>query len=412
MPGLALRRPVADLTGEGCRDEHIAAHHHAAREDDRKHPTCKEHPDQPHEHHECRRERKAQRPDPVDHAAKEDADRRGHDQNHAQNDGIALNFQIILDIDDKIGEEGLHRDGEYAERRKRQIERRMRPHDRGAESIDEVPKIRLFARLELRFLDEEAAHKARQRDEPAEDGEEFAPFAALRHAVERAEDDEHRDERQNCQHRFGLAAVGLGDGVGDVGVEGRVVRGRAEEGHHAVEYDDHHRRRGHGVRREELRRVFNCHKAECRRAHAPEQIAAADEQLPLAHAVGQRAHQQRGERRGCGAPADHRRNVARIGRDRVVEEDVEIHVFDRPCELAHQTDQNQGQPQARGELFHPKTSHFLSASSIAYCKPPRKGRGMVHVRPYRQSRKFSKKVPRRSDRQAGDLVYQVLSVSS
>ena len=34
--------------------------------------------------------------------------------------------------------------------------------------------------------------------------------------------------------------------------------------------------------------------------------------------AGQRAHQQRGERRGCGAPADHRRNAAalRLSADR------------------------------------------------------------------------------------------------
>lgn len=35
-------------------------------------------------------------------------------------------------------EKDLHRDGEHAKRRKCQIERRMLPHDRGAQAVDQI----------------------------------------------------------------------------------------------------------------------------------------------------------------------------------------------------------------------------------------------------------------------------------
>ena len=133
---------------------------------------------------------------------------------------------------------------------------------------------------------------------------------------------------------------------------------------------DHHRRgsRRRG-RREQLRRVFDCHEAERRRRKAPEQIAAADKQLALSHAVGQRAHQQRRQRGGSRTPADHGGDIAGVGGDGVIEIDVKIHIFDRPGKLADHADENERQPDARGQLFHirhPPVIQLLRCRSISY----------------------------------------------
>ena len=159
-------------------------------------------------------------------------------------------------------------------------------HDRGAQAVDQIFEIRLAVRCELRLRHQCAGSQPRQRDGSAENGEEFPPPAALCHAVKRTEDHQHGDERQNGKHRLGLSAVFRIDRIGDVGVEGRVVRGRAEEGHHAVEHNDHRCRRGRGLhRRKEPCRVFHRNQAERRRGGAPEDVAAADEQLSLPNAV-------------------------------------------------------------------------------------------------------------------------------
>ena len=279
-------------------------------------------------------------------------------------------MQIVLHIDDEIREKDLHSHGEQAERREGQIERRVFPHDGRAKPVDKGFQIAVPARGQLRLRDEEDGRNARQHDEPAEDREEFLPLPALRHAVEQPEDDEHGNKRQDGQYGLSLAAGLVGHGVGDPCVEGCVVGRRAEECHHAVEHDDHHRRRGdRGGGREQLRRVFDCHEAERRRRKAPEQIAAADKQLALSHAVGQRAHHQRRQRGGSRAPADHGGDIAGVGGDGIIKVDIKIHIFDRPGKLADHADKNERQPNPQGQLFHirhPPVILLLRCRSISY----------------------------------------------
>ena len=279
-------------------------------------------------------------------------------------------MQIVLHIDDEIREKDLHGHGKQAERREGQIERRVLFRNSRAEPVDKVFQIAVPSRLQLRLRDQEDGHNARQNNESAEDREEFLPLPALCHAVEQAKNDEHGNERQNGQHGFCLAPRRVRHGVGDPRVERRVVGRRAEKRHDAVEHDDHHRRgsRRRG-RREQLRRVFDCHEAERRRRKAPEQIAAADKQLALSHAVGQRAHQQRRQCGGSRAPADHGGDIAGVGGDGIIKVDIKIHIFDRPGKLADHADKNERQPDARGQLFHirhPPVIQHLRCRSISY----------------------------------------------
>ena len=179
MPGLSLRRQVADQPGERRRDKHIARHHDAARRDDRRHAACEIHSRQSKQHDQRRRKRKAQLSDTVDRLTGGNADRRRRNEHHAEHNGVIVKSQIILDIDDEIWKKDLHRDGEHAKRRKCQIERRMLPHDRGAQAVDQIFEIRLAVRCELRLRHQCAGSQPRQRDGSAENGEEFPDTLAM-----------------------------------------------------------------------------------------------------------------------------------------------------------------------------------------------------------------------------------------
>ena len=223
MSGLSGRCMVADDTGQNRRDQHIAGHHNAARQDHGQHRPREEHAEQSGEHDSCRRKYAPQFAEPVDHAAGEHAHDRRKDQYNAQHEGVAVKMQIVLHIDNEIREEDLHGHGKQAERRKGQIERRVLFRNSRAEPVDKVFQIAVPSRFQLRLGDQEDGHNARQHDESAEDRKEFLPLPALRHAVEQSENDEHGDQRQDGQHGFSLAPRLIGHSVGDPRVEGRVV---------------------------------------------------------------------------------------------------------------------------------------------------------------------------------------------
>ena len=191
MPDLAARRVVAYHAGERRRHEHVPAHHHAPRENDAEHTAHKVHPDKSREHHARCGQHKAQLAHAVDDLAEHHTHHRRGYQHHAQHDGVPVDPEIVLDINNKVGEEHLHRDGEHAKRRKREIQRGIIAHHVRPQTVDEVFQIRLTPGLELRLFYEEYARDARDRYERAEDREEPLPLAALGHAVKRAEDHQH-----------------------------------------------------------------------------------------------------------------------------------------------------------------------------------------------------------------------------
>jgi len=107
-----------------------------------------------------------------------------------------------------------------------------------------------------------------------------------------------------------------------------------------------------GLEHAHNRGIIHRDKAKGRRGDAPYQITYADKRFAAADAVAEGAHQQRGQRGGNGAGGDHGGDKARIGGDGVVEENVEIHVFDGPGKLAHQADEDQADPHAQADFFH------------------------------------------------------------
>ena len=338
MPGLVLWRPVADIRAECGGHHHVPAHHHAARDHNSGISAHEVHRRKADEHDGRRGHGEAHFADPIDKSAGDDAHNACEYQHHAEDYRIVLDAEIVLDIDYQVWEEHLHGDRENAESREGQVKLRILTHNRGAQAVEQVFEIAVPPRREpRRILDQHERHESDDGYRDAEDVEKLAPFSLLGQPVKAAEDYQHGDERQYRQHALHAAAVVTVGDIRDVGVESRVVRGAAEEGHHAVEHDHHHRRSRRRVRRgEKPPRVLRCNVAESGGRESPEYVARADECLALADTVRQRPHEKRRHRRGGGRPADHRGNIAGVGADGVIEEHVEIHVLYRPRELPEQ----------------------------------------------------------------------------
>ena len=122
----------------------------------------------------------------------------------------------------------------------------------------------------------------------------------------------------------------------------------AEERHQAVQRDH----RDHGEQDDVRHRREVVHAPTVRKPNAggadpPEQVAAGDERPAPAGAVGERAQQQGGERRGGGAGGDHRGDHVRVVGDRVVDEQVQVDVLDGPGHLADEAEQHHGDPDPR-----------------------------------------------------------------
>ncbi len=240
MADLALRGPVPDIGAEGGGHHHVAAHHHRARDHHAGAAAHKIHAHKPRQHDESRRQGKAELAHFVDKAAGHHADHGGGNEHHAQNNGIVADAQIVLDVDDQIGEEHLHRHGEQAEGGKGQVQIGVCPDHGGPQAVEQVFEIAVPAGLKPRLIlhqkDGNKAHKGHRR---AENAKKFLPSPLLGQAVEQAEDDQHGDQRQDGQHALHPAPVALIGHIGDIGVEGSVVGGAAEEGHHAVQHHHH-----------------------------------------------------------------------------------------------------------------------------------------------------------------------------
>ena len=144
----------------------------------------------------------------------------------------------MLQIDDQEGKEHLHRHGEQAEGRKGEIELGIGPGYRGGQAVEQVFDAAALAAPDGLVPDEEEGDDAHGADGQAKDAEELLPSPLPGQAVKSPEDHQHGNQRQDGQHALRPAPVGgIGD-VRDVGVEGGVVGGGAEEGHDAVH--DHH----------------------------------------------------------------------------------------------------------------------------------------------------------------------------
>ena len=353
MSGLIRRGQFTHLGSERGGKQHVAAHHHHAAGDDPCNLAGEVHANQTYQHHASSRHSKVELAETVNELAKHQRHGTGHQQHQPQHKSVVLQHQVVLHVDDKIGEEHLHRNGEYAHACQRQVQRLMLADDGGAEAVDQLLQERGIAGMGLLLRHEEDAGKAGQRYQPAKDEEKALPVAGLRHGIKQAENDQHGQEGQNSQHAFHLAAVLIRNLISDVSVKGGVVGGGTKEGHHTVQNNHQHRRaRYTGNGRQKPGGVFRRDKAKGRSAYAPQKIAHADKRLAAAYPVAERTHEQRGQRGRNGAGGNHGCNVGGVGGNGIVEEHIEVHVLNGPGKLAHQADEDHADPQAEGELFH------------------------------------------------------------
>ena len=79
---------------------------------------------------------------------------------------------------------------------------------------------------------------------------------------------------------------------------------------------------------------------------APKYVAEAHEDLAAAEAVGERAHQQGGQRSGNGTCHDHQRNIFGPGIEHLVDENIEVHILNDPRDLSDKTEYSKGDPKA------------------------------------------------------------------
>ncbi len=365
MPGLVHGRPVPDVGAQYGRHQHIAAHHHAARKDHTHGGAHEIHGREAAEHHQHGGQDEIHLAYPVDEPAGHHADHGSEDQHDAQHDGVIFDPEVVLQIDNQVREKHLHRDGEHAEAREGQIEVGVGGHHFGAEPVEQVFEIAVPPGFQTGLVPHQKdGHDAHGGDGQTEDVEELPPLPRPGQPVKRAEDNQHGDQRQNGQYALHPGAVIVVGSIGDKGVKGAVVGSGAKKGHDTVH---HHHQRGGGSggigRGKELCGVIHRDVAESRRGQAPQDIAAADKDLPSAHAVGQRAHQQRGHRGRAGRPGHHGGDVARVGGNGVIEVHIEVHIFDGPRELAEQTHQQQRGPFSCAQfVFHHVTPRAAWAS--------------------------------------------------
>ena len=163
-----------------------------------------------------------------------------------------------------------------------------------------------------------------------------------------AEHEHRRNDGHDGEYRVHSAAVGdIGD-IRDPGVERRVVCRRAEEGHHAVEYDEQGdyapARVVAEIQRDGGEEHYRC---------APDEIACGDERLAFAELVDEPAREDCRHRRGEGGEDDHEgghREVKLAPRhEEVLPELGEEHVFHHPGYLTDKPEDDSACPDSFAE---------------------------------------------------------------
>ena len=143
-------------------------------------------------------------------------------------------------------------------------------------------------------------------------------------------------KRQHGVNALDLSSVGTVPAVGEPGVVGGVVGGGTEECHDAVHDDGEDD--GANVGKDENR-------------DAPKHVAYAHEGLAATDFVGNGAHDQSGDSGHDCAGHDHGGNLRGGGVKHFIDEHVEVHVLDNPCNLAHKAKDEHGGPKAFSKIF-------------------------------------------------------------
>lgn len=257
-----------------------------------------------------------------------------------------------MNIDKQIGHVDLLGHTDDGQDTESDVQQRVVLNRGRAETVENIDKVVAPVRLKLwGILDEKDADNAGQRRQPAHDEEERLPVVRLCKGGQRAEYDDHAQQRHDGENRFRLTTLLRHGDVRYPGVKARVVGRGAKERHHAVHHHDDDARNGDGARRaDELGRVVHRDKGKGQGRKAPDKVAPADEDFALAQPVGEQPHQQRGDCGGGGAEGHHVGNHVRVPGDSVVDIDVEEHVLHRPRHLTDQAEQDQRDPNFHADL--------------------------------------------------------------
>ena len=285
-------------------------------------------------------------------------DGRRHDQN------IVVHPQGYIVIKDQIRH--VHLDGniEHGKSQEGNVQQLIALDHTGPETVKDIGKVVgiLLFLYGLVFNEEDSQHTD-GNDSNADDVEDQRPASALIQikAHKTAENHQNCHQRHHGIDSLRSAPVGGIRGFGEPGVEAGIIGGGAEEGHHAVQ-DDHqadaHRRSGSRCREQGIDHI-HADQRETPDTDAPDDIAAANEQLALTDLIGQSADEQRcySSRRGGGR--HHGGDGFGGGVEHLIDEHVEVHILHYPSYLSGETEDHQRQPEAAGlfRCFH-KNQHL------------------------------------------------------
>ena len=334
---------IADLCTENSHACEISAHHQQ-RTDENERRGAEEKEDYIADGKPCEADgnREGEALAVVYLAPKHRDDRSEHDGG-CHDENVTGHAERNLIIENEIGHEDLYGNIEDDEGKEINIQRGIF-FDRGRqEAVHHRWEISVFFRFELRLVDHEEADNADTDDHDADNGENTSP-ARRKIEVEKHESAKNRKDRYERHHgidAFGSAAVSGIRAVGQPCVEGGIVCAGAKEGHHAVKNDDTGNADGgcgSGKRESGFDQIF-LEKHEAQNGNAPKNITGTNKDLSFAYLIGKRADQNRCQRCRDRTGGDHGRNILGRGMKHFVDEYVEIHILNDPCDLADQTEE-------------------------------------------------------------------------
>ena len=279
-------------------------------------------------------------------APKHRNDRGKHDGGR-HDENVTGHAERNLIVKNEIGHEDLYGNVEDNESEQIDIQSGIFS-DRGRqEAVHHRAEIAVFFRFELRLVDHKEADNTNADDHNAYNGENVGP---ARREIEikkhkSTENGKDRDEGHHGVNSLGGSSVGGVRAVCQPRVEGGVVCAGAEKRHNAVKNNDTGNADGgsRGGKREDCFDQIFLEEHESQNGNTPKNITGTNKDLSFAYLIGQRADQHRCQCCGDRACGDHGGNILSRGVKHFVDEYVEIHILDDPCDLTDQTEKCQGE---------------------------------------------------------------------
>ena len=287
---------------------------------------------------------------PVIHLAPQGGDHRGHDNGWRHDQHIVLHTKGHLIVDDQIRHKDLDGDIENDEGDQSPVQLFVFCDGFRTEAVNDPTKIGALCLGDPGLFDDKEAKNTHTGYQCADDGIDQRPGIGLVQVEKHKSAEDHKDADQghHCIDTLRSAPVLPVHRVGQPSVEGCIIGGRAEEGHQAIQDDgqtDAHCRsragKGKGLADQVLPEQH-----ERENGDAPQNVAAADKELPLSESVRQRTHKNGGQGGGNGRGSYHSGNIRRRGVKDLIDKYIEVHILHDPGHLAHQAEEGQRKPKA------------------------------------------------------------------